>query len=573
MKKRSWMALWMALVLLVCINAAAQDKGAKESGTSVSLQQAYKREFAFLQSEKASLRKRLDAQKEASTKAVAAAETELSALQTQILAASVEADRLAGFLEDAASKADTAEEADDVVTTLLTQASVTLEKGDIKLPEAQGEQARAQQLRTAFEQSIHLLQRYASVRKDKGAFFSASGKQVEGQLLTIGNVATYGVSQNAAGALAPAGKDRLKVWTETPSASYARALTEGKQPNTIGIFLYESLDKSIDAKEKQSAFEHVGSGGIIAWVIVSLGIAGLLLVLARALVLARSGLSIDSLVARLTPLVARDDLAGAKKLCVGSKASAKRVLTVTLDNLHGPRERLEDAVSEAILHEHAKLDRFGALILVIAAVAPLLGLLGTVTGMISTFDVITEFGTGDPKMLSGGISEALVTTELGLVVAIPHAAGRQCAQQLGQRHQRRPGQGCSARQQRRRRRSVSRTFRRIPRRRRSWHQPRHDALRRAGARVHPGRGHGHAPARLRHPRALVLLGLSGRDLAARVDSGPAFPRPPCPSGQTFPPSGHPRSRRPRWRTCLHLPSRAPRPRRPAARPGRRLRAK
>jgi len=57
--------------------------------------------------------------------------------------------------------------------------------------------------------------------------------------------------------------------------------------------------------------------------------------------------------------------------------------------------------------------------MVVAAVAPLLGLLGTVTGMIATFDIITEFGTGDPGMLSGGISEALITTQLGLVVAIP----------------------------------------------------------------------------------------------------------------------------------------------------------
>jgi len=71
------------------------------------------------------------------------------------------------------------------------------------------------------------------------------------------------------------------------------------------------------------------------------------------------------------------------------------------------------------LHESTHLNRFGAVIMVIAAVSPLLGLLGTVTGMISTFDVITEFGTGDPKLLSGGISIALVTTQLGLIVAIP----------------------------------------------------------------------------------------------------------------------------------------------------------
>jgi biopolymer transport protein ExbB len=75
------------------------------------------------------------------------------------------------------------------------------------------------------------------------------------------------------------------------------------------------------------------------------------------------------------------------------------------------------------MHESTRLDKLSSIILVIAAVAPLLGLLGTVTGMIATFDVITEFGTGDPKLLSGGISIALVTTELGLIVAIPLLLG------------------------------------------------------------------------------------------------------------------------------------------------------
>ena len=74
---------------------------------------------------------------------------------------------------------------------------------------------------------------------------------------------------------------------------------------------------------------------------------------------------------------------------------------------------------ENILNESTQIDRYGSFVLVIAAVAPLLGLLGTVTGMIETFDVITEFGTGDPKLLSGGISAALVTTMQGLIVAIP----------------------------------------------------------------------------------------------------------------------------------------------------------
>jgi len=110
---------------------------------------------------------------------------------------------------------------------------------------------------------------------------------------------------------------------------------------------------------------------------------------------------------------------GALNYMKTQKGSTARVIKATIRNLDRDREHIEDIVAESILHESGRLDRFGSMILVIAAVAPLLGLLGTVTGMIATFDIITEFGTGDPKLLSGGISIALVTTELGLIVAIP----------------------------------------------------------------------------------------------------------------------------------------------------------
>jgi biopolymer transport protein ExbB len=76
-------------------------------------------------------------------------------------------------------------------------------------------------------------------------------------------------------------------------------------------------------------------------------------------------------------------------------------------------------MEETILHETARLERFLWLVKVVSAVTPLMGLLGTVTGMIRTFQIITLFGTGDPKLMAGGISEALVTTMLGLVAAIP----------------------------------------------------------------------------------------------------------------------------------------------------------
>jgi biopolymer transport protein ExbB len=90
-----------------------------------------------------------------------------------------------------------------------------------------------------------------------------------------------------------------------------------------------------------------------------------------------------------------------------------------LEHRGASREVIENSVQEAALRELGRLDRFLPTLSVLAAVAPLLGLLGTVSGMIETFQTIAEFGSGDVRLMSGGISEALLTTQLGLGVAIP----------------------------------------------------------------------------------------------------------------------------------------------------------
>ena len=97
-----------------------------------------------------------------------------------------------------------------------------------------------------------------------------------------------------------------------------------------------------------------------------------------------------------------------------------------LTNPDADREQLELMLDEVVLRESGKLESLVWLVRIVSVVAPLMGLLGTVTGMIRTFQSITLFGAGDPRMMAGGISEALVTTMLGLVTAIPlvllHAA-------------------------------------------------------------------------------------------------------------------------------------------------------
>jgi biopolymer transport protein ExbB len=187
----------------------------------------------------------------------------------------------------------------------------------------------------------------------------------------------------------------------------------------VDLFIYESLEKAVHPNKEKSLLETVQAGGLIAWIIVAIGALAVLLILFRIVVLLGAGANAKRLLHRLEPLLERNEILAAQKICKRSHGACARVLGATLQMIHASRKRLEDTVSEAVLAELPRIERFGSAITVFAAVAPLLGLLGTVTGMISTFDVITEHGTGDPKLLSGGISEALITTQLGLCVAIP----------------------------------------------------------------------------------------------------------------------------------------------------------
>ncbi len=118
-------------------------------------------------------------------------------------------------------------------------------------------------------------------------------------------------------------------------------------------------------------------------------------------------------------MLGRGDKEGAGALAQRGSGVLARILSECLHHSRWSRASAEKAMRELLLSEVPILDRHLDTLAVLAASAPLLGLLGTVTGMIRLFEAITKFGTGDPRMLSGGIAEALVTTEVGLSIAIP----------------------------------------------------------------------------------------------------------------------------------------------------------
>jgi biopolymer transport protein ExbB len=156
--------------------------------------------------------------------------------------------------------------------------------------------------------------------------------------------------------------------------------------------------------QSPSLGERIAQGKEVGYVIIALGLVGVAIALWRLLVLTGTASKVRSQIKN--PSQPGDNPLG-------------RVLKVHKDHPNSDIESLELRLGEAILKETPKFNAMLPVLKIISVVAPLLGLLGTVTGMIVTFQAITLYGAGDPKLMAGGISQALVTTVLGLVVAIP----------------------------------------------------------------------------------------------------------------------------------------------------------
>jgi len=194
----------------------------------------------------------------------------------------------------------------------------------------------------------------------------------------------------------------LRIASQQPENSY------------LDIIKNDNLNSVIDPSRgvvlqrlalKPNLFERVKQGGIIGYAIITLGIAGLLLALFRWADIAFLNLKIKQQLK--TPETTNNN------------NPLGRILAVYHDNPKDRVDSLEVKLQEAVLQEVPRLDKGLGAIKLLAAVAPLLGLLGTVVGMINTFQTITLVGATDPKLMAGGISQALVTTVLGLIVAVP----------------------------------------------------------------------------------------------------------------------------------------------------------
>lgn len=272
---------------------------------------------------------------------------------------------------------------------------------------------------SAVDMGIERLAENAGGRLFPGKAVLPDGSYVEGSFALIGPLALFASEDGKSAGLAQRGSStepRLLVFDNAAIGPISSLIAKGS--GDIPIDTSGGRATAISAT-KESLIEHIGKGGIWMYPILAFAFVALAVGAFKLLELSKYKLLPKGIVYEVLDKLRAGDRAGAEQVAKSHSGAESEMLVKGIKNVHMPKELLDEVLFETLLEEKPKLERGLSFITVTAAVAPLLGLLGTVTGMINTFKAITLFGTGDAKSLSSGISEALITTEWGLIVAIP----------------------------------------------------------------------------------------------------------------------------------------------------------
>ncbi len=298
----------------------------------------------------------------------------------------------------------------DDTQTMLYDSLITLEKpgrkGEISELAESKEVPTIPQMRSLWQLLIQEIALSGEVSRFESDIVSPDGDQYTDTVTRVGtfNVVTGDKYLNYLS------EDGQLVELPRQPAGYARAsageLSDAGGGEQVGFYLDPSRGALLGLLvQSPSLLERIEQGKTVGYAIIAVGIIGLLIVLERFLKLRRVQSRMKK---QLNDLEHADN-----------NNPIGRVLQVYYENKHLDLETIRRKLEEVIFRDVSEIKKGLPVVKVLAAVAPLMGLLGTVTGMIGTFQAITLFGTGDPKLMAGGISQALITTVLGLCAAIP----------------------------------------------------------------------------------------------------------------------------------------------------------
>jgi len=254
----------------------------------------------------------------------------------------------------------------------------------------------------------------------EGKALTEAGKLEKGAYALIGPLAAFASKDSPA-----VGLTRLQLNTTEPSVIPAAEAFEAGLKSLVtsgeGNIPFDPTMGNADkiAATKETFVEHISKGGPVVVPILVLGVLAVVIGLIKWFQIAHIRLAKPRDLQIVLDRLKGGNEEGAMKHAATIKGPVGQLMETAVLHCNEPKEHIEEALYEQMLNTKPTLERWMPFVALSAATAPLLGLLGTVTGMINTFRLISVFGTGDPKMLSSGISEALVTTEFGLIVAIP----------------------------------------------------------------------------------------------------------------------------------------------------------
>jgi len=411
--KRAW---WWMLVLLTAAPAATVEEAL--AGAREDLEAA--------QAELTEVRAAIAAEKPALAEDFAEVELELSEKRRLVRIARMsredreatmrqlereratrerEAGYLAGLLKDHALK----------IETVAGPGEPSLAVDEAILARDADDPARALGERLAVvDASLGRLERLFGGSLAPGEASDEEGRVFAGEFAAAGPMAWFRSEDGelSGAALSERGGERPRVLGEVPDG-----LFEGEEV-VVGIDVTGGKARAL-AEVGGGVFDLIRKGGLWVWPILLLAVLATAFGVVKLIGFARYREPGESWVQAVLAAVKSGDRAKAGELASGVSHPVGPVMGRLVETSAGAPEAVEETLYEQLMRVQKQAGALLPVIAVTAATAPLLGLLGTVSGMIRTFNLITVFGSGDPKPLAGGISEALVTTLFGLVVAIP----------------------------------------------------------------------------------------------------------------------------------------------------------
>ena len=442
-----------AVLLVVCGIVSAAP--AQEAGQPLDEDELCLR-LGCLEQELAAEREALDAARKLCERELAERSAARRELAQQLLDKRIELEQLKTRREALRAEADvlSAESTDlrDAVKALLKSARTAAECLDIRLSEIPAGERYAADVRRALEylpedpdaiepeallSNLRLLvealdrahRDATSVRVERVKTRTARGLLEDVKLLSVGHVAfAYERIEGGRVGLAlssPADASGYR-WTEALSGSVARQVRRAIREVESGGSGLVAVPMDVTGRLRVDALlprETLGSwlraGGPVMFPLAAVAILALVLIVERAWWLYLRNADKGTLVERALAACGEREYEEAERLLGEADGVVVRTLAACVRRRDQGARAMEDAIQEHLLHELPRLRRFLSGLAILAVVAPLLGLLGTVTGIITTFGVIRAFGNANPGLMAGGISEALNTTVAGLVIAIP----------------------------------------------------------------------------------------------------------------------------------------------------------